>query len=430
MMMDIKIKNAGLSGAVKAIASKSHVHRLLICAALADDNTCIDFAETSDDINATLNCLKSLQNNQVDLDCGESGTTLRLLLPVSLALGVQARFYMRGRLPKRPLYPLDEQLELHGCKLDNKGASPLICGGRLTNGEFNLPGNISSQFISGLLLALPIVHGDSVIKIEGQLQSKDYVSMTIRVMEQFGVIVGRGFPDAPELMPENGVASTENGASRMPHPTAWYIQGGQKYISPGRIQAEGDWSNAAFWLCAGAIGKPVTCTGLDFTSSQGDKAVVDILRQFGANVSCESDNVTVSRGNLRGIKTGIDAGDIPDLVPVLAVVAAASEGQTVIRNAERLRLKESDRLEAITLTLKNLGADIRETGDGLIITGHGGLSGGRVDSFNDHRIAMSAAIASIICADSVEISNAQAVNKSYPEFFEHFKKLGGEWEEI
>jgi len=306
---------------------------------------------------------------------------------------------MKGRLPERPMSPLLSELTAHGCTLDGVGGSPLICKGQLTSGEFNLPGNVSSQFISGLLFALPLLQGDSRINIHGKTESKPYIDMTLDALKIFGIEVESG--------------------------DGYYaIKGGQKYCAPGIVSVEGDWSNAAFWLCAGAIGRGMTVTGLNLSSNQGDMAVVRLLERFGAVVTYGNDCVTIEPAHLRGIR--IDAEDTPDLVPILAAVASVAEGETVIYNAERLRIKESDRLRAVTETLCALGADITETQDGLIINGKKSLRGGTVSSFGDHRIAMTAAIASIRCNDLVAINGAEAVDKSYPGFWRDFTTLGGE----
>jgi len=281
----------------------------------------------------------------------------------------------------------------------------LRCSGKLSSGEYFLQGNISSQFISGLLLALPLLEGHSVISVEGVVESMPYVTMTLDILKTFGIKVhlrglrgGRG--------------------------AIYLIDGPQRYHSPGALGVEGDWSGAAPWLSAGAIrGSGVTCTGLNLGSSQGDMAITRLLERFGAKVAYEGDGVTVYPAKLRGIE--IDASGTPDLVPFLAAVAAAAKGETVINNAGWLRHRESDRLRAVTETLRTLGADITERQDGLVIRGGKALAGGSVTSFSDHRIVMMAAIASAMCDGPVTITVAGAVLKSYPAFFEDFARLGG-----
>lgn len=292
-----------------------------------------------------------------------------------------------------------DNLEAHGITISGKGEPKVRAEGKLTGGTFTIPGNVSSQYISGLLFALPILKEDSELQIEGELQSKGYITMTLSAIRQFGVTI----------------EETERG---------FHIPGGQKYSAPQELFVEGDWSNAAFWLCLGALSEtPVVCTGLNPESQQGDKKVLTILKQFGAGVEVSGDAVTVTKRKLRGIT--IDAGDIPDLVPILSLVGAGAEGVTEIVNAARLRLKESDRLFSVSETIRNLGGTIEEKEDGLIIEGVGLLKGGPVSSFNDHRIAMTAAIGAAICKAPVVITQAQAVNKSYPGFYEDYKTLGG-----
>ena len=443
--MHVRITKPIQGGIVRAITSKSAAHRLLICASLADSETFITCPQRSQDIDATIRCLQALgatvnikkdgilitpvnrqellEDNVRELpwhklDCGESGATFRFLLPVCGALGLNVSFEMSGRLPSRPLSALYDEMTSHGCKLSKPGSSPLECEGQLKNGTYTLPGNITSQFISGLLFALPLLlEGESQIIVTGILESRPYVDMTLDALRMFGITVHEEISKAEEII--------------------FRIPSGQIYHSPKTVHVEGDWSNSAFWLCAGAIGNgnkvgndnkiSVTCTGLDLNSPQGDKAITELLSRFGANVICENDSVTVSPGTLRGIE--IDAGDIPDLVPVLAAVAAAAEGKTVIRNAARLRMKESDRLQTVAACLSALGADVTETEDGLVITGKKILTGGETQSYGDHRIAMTAAILSGVCENPVIIRDAQAVRKSYPAFFEDFRDvLGGEWE--
>ena len=445
--MTIKILDPPVGGTVSAIASKSEAHRLLICAALADEETFVGCPERSEDIEATVNCLvamgavvscckngyavspiqrardSSSERAQVhaglsvavnqtfgalasqpptELNCGESGSTLRFLLPVCGALGLNAAFHMGGRLPQRPLSSICDEMESHGCVLH--GSSPLICQGQLTSGLYTLPGNISSQFVSGLMLALPLLDGESLISVKGTLESRPYVEITLAALRLFGLSV---IEESKQL---------------------FRVPGGQVFRSPKKTHAGGDWSNAAFWLSLGAFCQNgVTCTGLDLKSLQGDRAIVCLLERFGANVSCEDSSVTVLPGELRGID--IDAGDTPDLVPVLAAVASAAHGVTTIRNAGRLRIKESDRLSTVTESLTDLGADIAQTEDGLTVRGKNRLTGGITNSFGDHRIAMAAAVLSAACAEPVTICGAEAVRKSYPRFFDDFSaKLGGVYE--
>ncbi|MCL1789016.1 MAG: 3-phosphoshikimate 1-carboxyvinyltransferase [Oscillospiraceae bacterium] len=397
--MNIKLFPPELSGTVKAIPSKSLAHRALICAALADSPTVIACDGTSRDIEATSDCLSQLKEDAPVFRCGESGSTFRFLLPIAGALGLNAAFHLEGRLPERPLTPLYEELIRHGCQLSAQRSNPFCISGQLTPGVYTLDAGVSSQFISGLLMALPLLSGGSELRLSGKPESAPYINLTMNMLEKFGIEIGS-------------------------HDGYYTVKGSQTYHSPGNIQIEGDWSNAAFWLCAGAISEnPLTCTGLNLQSNQGDRAILAVLERFGAKVTCAGDSVTVSAGNLRG--TEIDARDIPDLVPVLSVVAAAATGKTVIRNAGRLRIKESDRLSAVTDILTELGADITQKEDGLAIRGGVALKGGTVSSRNDHRIAMSAAIAAVLCEKPVVIQGAEAVNKSYPGFFDDYKTLGG-----
>jgi len=406
-----------LSGTVNIIPSKSQAHRALICAALADKTVKIICTETSRDIEATAECLRALgadiqhkegcfivqpldrkkASDIAVLLCGESGSTFRFLLPVAGALGREVSFKLDGRLPDRPLSPLYNELIRNGCFLSPQGSNPFLIKGQLTPGSYSLDAGVSSQFISGLLFALPLLQGNSELQLTGNIESFPYIELTLAMLEMFSI-------------------------ETKYRDKCFYISGNATYRSPGTLNVEGDWSNAAFWLSAGAIGGDgITCTGLDMDSRQGDRAVTDILTRFGADVKVDGANITVTKNNLCGIE--IDAADIPDLVPVLSVVAAAAEGKTIFKNAGRLRGKESDRLAAVTAVLSELGADIRETEDGFIIQGGTKLKGGTVSSWGDHRIAMTAATAAVLCTDPVIIQGAEAVNKSYPGFFNERNKM-------
>ena len=410
--MNVKISPQNLSGEVAAIPSKSQAHRMMIAAFLSGASPCLSIDSSSDDIEATKDCLLQFSGSDTPVfDCRESGSTLRFLLPIAMALKNKATFIGAGRLPSRPLSPFKEQLEAHGCVFSMGEAETEICTvtGALTGGTFTLPGNVSSQFITGLLFALPLLDENSEIILSSPLQSALYVAMTLQVLTLFGIKIDIIFD-------ENSACS------------AFQIKGKQKYTRPEDMTVEGDWSNAAFWLAAGALASSVdcsvTCNGLNLASEQGDKKVMSVIEAFGGNISKNANRVTASPGKLRGIE--IDATDIPDLIPILSVVASVSSGTTTVINAERLRIKESDRLHATYDCLTKLGADIEELSGGLMIKGKEKLKGGTVSGFNDHRMVMSMAIASICCENPVIIEGAQAVNKSYPHFFDDFKKLGGD----
>lgn len=412
--MDVKITPKPLNGTIPAIPAKSDAHRLLICAALADTPTELILSGSSEDIDATVNCLKALgagiKHTQSGLlvhpiekpfeypvlDCGESGSTLRFLLPVAAALCDFVKFTGRGRLPKRPLVQLMDALKAHGVSFDGEKL-PLTTKGRLKSGVFTLPGNVSSQFVTGLLLALPLLAGDSSILLTTALESASYVDITLHALSMFGVAVER----------------KKNG---------FFVSGGGRFRSPGKVEVEGDWSNAAFFLCAGAMNGEVTVTGLNPRSPQGDRRIVDILRRFGAKVTESENSVTVKRSKLYGCE--IDINETPDLLPALAVVAAFAEGETGFVNAARLRLKESDRLTSTAQLINALSGEAVELPDGLIVRGKR-LAGGTADSFHDHRIAMAAAVAAVGCEQPVIIKDAGATAKSYPAFFEDYARLGG-----
>lgn len=408
--MNITLHPSSPTGRIKAISSKSAAHRILICAAFADGETVVRCDKTNKDIEATAACLCAMgaqikyekpyfyvtpiktPTDGATLPCNESGSTLRFLLPIVPALGIDARFEMAGRLPERPLSPLYEELTSHGAILSPQGSNPLVCLGRLSGKEYRIRGDVSSQFISGLLFALTFSGQGGRLTIEGKTESAPYIDMTVDALALFGA--------KPQ--------KTENG---------YIVAEGASLHSPHVLDVEGDWSNAAFPLCMGAIGGgEVTVCGLKNDSHQGDRAIIDILRRFGADVTEGESEYTVRGGKpLRGIE--IDATQIPDLVPVLATVASVAEGTTTIFGAARLRLKESDRLMTVSSMLTALGAEIKETEDGLIINGKSSLSGGVTDSFNDHRIAMSAAVASVASTGQITVNGAECASKSYPDFW-------------
>lgn len=404
-----------ISGSLGAIASKSQAHRLLIAAALSDRPTRILCGESSEDIDSTLRCLGALGAKvetghgvitltpghapaNATLPVGESGASYRFLLPVAGALGVSARFQLKGRLPERPMAPLFQALASHGLSIAGEGSAEVQVAGRLHSGLFELPGDVSSQFITGLMLAAPLTGGDCEIRLTSPLESRSYVGMTAEAMKRFGI--GLSLGEECILIP-----------------------GGQAYSSPGELGVEGDWSNAALWLCAAAAGRgELALSGLDLASSQGDRAVLSMLRRFGADIRSEGGGLVVRPAPLQGCE--LDIRDTPDLAPALALPAMAATGDTRLSGIGRLRLKESDRAQSIRQTVRSLGGWADIEGDSLVIRGNAPLQGGICDGHGDHRIVMLAAAAAALCAGPVTIRGAQAVRKSYPAFFDDLRALG------
>ena len=425
------------SESLKIPTSKSMAHRILICAALGKSSVILHFDGISNDILATIVCLRVLgaeiaelgggdwrvtpilaaPKEECSLFCGESGSTLRFLLPIVGVLGARAVFHMEGRLPERPLEPLISILREHGMKIEKTG-SFLKCSGILSGGIFEIPGNISSQYITGLLMALPYLSSGeaavcdaaaqrqglrlasgNVLRVTGDVESAAYIAMTEQVLR----LAGARFEK---------------------HGWEYSIPCGQVYELPERTAVEGDWSNAAFFLCMGALSPAgVTVRGLRADSAQGDRAVLEVLRAMGAEVLPGTEGVTVRRGQLRGV--AIDARPIPDLIPALCALAATAEGETQILHAGRLRLKESDRLASTAAMLRALGGDVEELPEGLRIRGVRRLRGGTVDACNDHRIAMAAAVAACACEEAVTVLGSECVDKSYPGFWEDLAALKG-----
>ena len=414
--MTITITPAKLTGTVTPPPSKSQAHRLLIAAALAHGESVIYNVAYSQDIEATVRCLSELgaeftrsgstvtvrgmgasvmspmrRMAYPHLDCGESGSTLRFLIPIALAVRGGGIFTGRGRLMERPLTPYFDLFDEKGISYSLDG-NTLSVAGLLTPGVYKLPGNVSSQFFTGLLFALPLLGGPSALIPTTQLESEGYIRMTLQAMAQFGV-----------EMP-----------ATMSLPPQYHPQGNQTYTA-ANVTVEADWSQAGFWYAAKFLGNDVEITGLNPDSAQGD-AVIDV----------HYEEMGLSLAPVGGLE--LDVSGCPDLVPPLAVMAALRTGETtILTNAARLRMKESDRLASVTAVLNALGADVTEGPDCLTIRGKQWLPGGvTVDSFNDHRIAMMAAIAATRCEKPVTITGAECVAKSYPDFWEEYERLGGE----
>lgn len=424
MLKYVKIRPSKLKGRLNIPASKSLCHRAVIAGCLSEGQSRLDNILFSDDIVATSENMEKLgakiekigkdglkvegsfpiNLKDVEMDCKESGSTLRFLIPISLVKSSKVTFTGRGKLVSRPLDPYYEIFDLQEINYKTKeGNLPLKIDGKLQAGDFEVPGDISSQFISGLLFSLPLLEGDSKIKIKGELESKGYVDLTIDVLNSFGIEIEN--IDYEEFK----------------------IKGSQKY-TPRDYTVEGDFSQAAFWLVGGILGQEIKSRDLNPDSLQGDKTIVDLIKRMGGDISLEKGEFVTKESETHGIT--IDVSECPDIVPVLTVLAALSKGETRIVNAARLRIKESDRLKAISTELNKLGADVKEVGDSLVINGKETLKGGQVESWNDHRIAMALAIASIKCREEVVIRGSEAVNKSYPHFWEDFKTLGGRLDEF
>ena len=386
--MNLCITPGPLEGTVTPPPSKSQAHRAILAQLLAGGGT-VSNLETSQDIEATQRCAAALKAQGTDLpllDCGESGSTLRFLIPIALALRGGGRFTGRGRLMDRPQKPYFDIFDEKGIFYEQKDGA-LTVKGELKPGEYRLPGNVSSQFVTGLLYALPLLEGESRIVLTSPLESRGYVDMTLDVLDRFGVRV--------EVL-EDG-----------------FLVPGDQVFQARDFTIEADWSQAAFWLAAGLLGNPVLTVGLSDQSTQGDRVIDEHFASF-------------AWGTWRTVE--IDVSNCPDLLPPLAVMAAFHDGTTRLINAARLRLKESDRLATVTKMLTALGGQVEEGPDWLAIPGTRFLRGGTVDGANDHRIVMAAAIAATRCTGPVTILGAEAVNKSYPTFWEEYKRLGGEFD--
>ena len=395
--MIITIQPSKLNGIIPAVPSKSHAHRLLICAAFSDQPTEIICTRTCKDIEATVTCLRAIgaqilrSDNgytviPVDaippkacLHCGESGSTLRFLLPIVGALGIDAEFCLEGSLPGRPITQLLREMEKHGCKVSMPCADKILCSGRLRPGAYTISGSETSQFATGLLLAMSLMDGNSHLSIQVSMESRPYISLTQNVLRCFGVDT-----------------------------SGFFVHGSYPLRSPCRLTAEGDWSNGAFFLASAHLGNTVTVSGLNPSSIQGDRIIVEALQ-------------TLVHAPI------IDIADIPDLFPILAVTAGALHGATFI-NISRLRLKESDRVASVVAMLENLGATVCISSNSLTISS-AAYHGCTIDSCSDHRIAMSAAIAATVASGPVTILGAECVAKSYPSFWEDYRSLGGNYEQ-
>ena len=406
--MQKTVSPASLCGTLDVIPSKSASHRAVMMAALCREETRLAPLQRSRDIEATLACATALGLGQHDalqglrtLDCGESGSTLRFFIPLALDGRGPVRFVGHGRLMQRPLSVYEQLFVPRGVRW-TLGGDALTVEGRLQSGEFSLRGDVSSQFITGLLLALPLLPGNSVIRITTALESRAYVELTRRIQASFGV------------------------ASRWADEWTLLVPGGQMPVSPGSFAIEGDWSHAAFYLVAGALGKagPLTLRHLDMNSTQGDRAIVSILRGMGARIEEMADGLSVFPSALHGAQ--VDVTQVPDLVPVLAVAMAGAQGESRITGAARLRIKESDRLSAIASALGACGAEISELPDGLVIRGGQPLHSASVAGCNDHRIVMAMAVAAALCDGEITISDAEAVAKSAPAFWQEYASLGGQ----
>ena len=417
-MTAVKITPTKLKGIVQVPPSKSLAHRAIICASLAKGVSRIDNIEYSKDIQATIKAMKSLgtkieefenyliidgtttftkQNSEID--CEESGSTLRFMIPISIVEENKVHFVGRGNLGKRPLDTFYEIFEHQNIGyMYKKDVLDLYVIGKLKPDHYIIPGNISSQFITGLLFALPLLKGDSIIEISSTLESKGYIDLTLQMLSQYGIkIINNDYK-------------------------SFVVMGNQEYQAHD-YRVEADFSQAAFYLVAGAIGNDVVLTDLNLNSLQGDKATLSILEAMGAKINVVSDGIKVTGENLSA--TQVDASQCPDVIPVVSVALALAQGKSEVINAKRLRIKECDRIIATSSQLNELGGSVVELSDSMTIRGVSEFVGGNCSSFADHRIAMMLAIAATRCNQSVIIDNMECVEKSYPSFWEDYQSLGG-----
>lgn len=418
------VSNVPLSGTIPSIPAKAHAHRALIAAALATSPSSILISQSSKDIDATMDSLRAL-GASITYEQGvahiipgpaptmgqvlphESGTTLRLLLPVSASICNTVKVDAKGRLPERPLEPLLSEMKDHGVYF-SQDAPPFTMSGHLQGGTFSMTGTVSSQFFSGLLLAAPQL-GHTTVNCTSSLQSKDYVTLTIETMKDFGVHVTEGI--------------TEEG-----HPS-FTIEENQRFHGNEQYPIEGDWSNGAIWLVSAAMtGQSISVTGLHYDSVQADKRILSILESTGVTCTWNGSTITVTSKAHEPIHVNLE--QMPDLLPILSSLACSIKGESTFINGARLRLKESDRLEAVAQLVRDSGGIVRMEGDNLYITGTGTLTGGTVDCVNDHRLVMAGALNALIATSPMILKDSKAISKSYPHFFEDWKRLGGETHSI
>lgn len=409
--MIYKISPFKPNGSVMAVPSKSYAHRLIILSALCKGQTLIKNVGESLDVQVTLDCVKKLGAKvqlsggdalitgieklpqSVDLDFGESGSSMRFMLPLVCALGVDTSFTGRGKLLSRPNDALYEVLIKHGAKVETQRIY-----GKLTNGNYKINSTVSSQYISGLLMALPLLKGKSQIELVGDVVSKDYILITLEILKLFGINY---------QIQDNKLTLIDS-----------------EYISPKSCVVEGDWSSGAFPLSFGALGGSVSVAGLNPNSTQGDKRILDVLRQVGAQVVINGNIITVKNKNIRPVD--VDITSIPDLAPVIASVVSFADGISVLRGVDRLRIKESDRLSAIMQNLSEANVETRYENDTLYVYG-GVVKSGAFKGFNDHRMVMSACVLSSAVQGDCSVTDVEAVKKSYPNFFEDYLTIGGSY---
>jgi 3-phosphoshikimate 1-carboxyvinyltransferase len=412
----IKLFPASIKGDIKVPASKSMAHRALISASLAKGTSIISNVIMSEDIMTTINALKHIgakfeikdttitvtgvKRLKYDNDpvfCNESGSTIRFLIPIFSLTNKEVTFTGKESLLKRP-QTIYEKIFSHDQNYFKKHKDRIVVKGSIKAREYTIDGSISSQFFSGLMFSLPLLKEDSTIYIDGELESKSYIDLTIEVLQHFGI----------------EIQQIKNG---------YFIEGNQSYQATN-YRIEGDYSQAAFFLVGGILNGNIKLLDLDHESNQGDSIIVSIIKRMKGRIIYTENGFVTESSQTYG--TTIDVSDCPDLGPILALLGCLSKGTTTLINTQRLRFKESDRVDSTVKTLTALGANIQEKDDTIIIYGKQSLVGGvEVDSFNDHRIAMMVSIAALICDKPVILSNPQAVKKSYPHFFEDYKKVGG-----
>ena len=420
--MNVEISAKQVNGTIEILSSKSELHRMIILACLKKSQTRIFYSgKASEDVNATVDCMRKIGvlikeenncftvvppqkfiKNGVEINVKESGSTLRFLLPVFSALGISYVVHTEGRLSLRPLSPLYELMQENGVTLGKNGVYPMSVSGLLLGNKYEIDGGVSSQFITGLLLSLVAKNKGGSITVTGKFESKPYVDLTVDVMKKMGI----------------NVLSSGNSYEVQPYADDEDMQ----------IKAGGDWSNGAFFACMGAVSGKISVTGIDLESKQGDKKVLDILQRMGAKITKSENAFTVENAPL--FATDIDAKDVPDIIPPLACVCALSYGVSRIYNAQRLKIKESDRIKSVVNMLKVVGVKVEEKEDGMIIYGKSLLNSGTVDGAGDHRIVMSCAILALKANGKIMINGAHAVKKSYPQFFEEIYKLGYKVKEV